>query len=87
MRRGVIGNFWEDLTRSVVRILLPIAFIAALLLIGGGAIQNFSAFHQFTGIAGGQTTVPGGPVASQEANKALGTNGGGFFNANSSHPF
>lgn len=87
VRRGVIGNFWVDLTRSVVRILLPIAFIAALLLIGGGAIQNFSAFHQFTGIAGGQTTVPGGPVASQEAIKELGTNGGGVFNANSSHPF
>ncbi|MBO0895438.1 potassium-transporting ATPase subunit KdpA [Arthrobacter sunyaminii] len=86
-KEATIGNFWTDMTRSVVRLLLPIAFVSALLLLLGGVIQNFNGFTQVTGLAGGTSTIPGGPVASQEAIKLLGTNGGGFFNANSSHPF
>ncbi|MET4059343.1 K+-transporting ATPase ATPase A chain [Arthrobacter sp. UYP6] len=86
-KEATIGNFWADMTRSVVRLLLPVAFVSALLLLLGGVIQNFNGFTQITGLAGGTSTIPGGPVASQEAIKLLGTNGGGFFNANSSHPF
>jgi len=86
-RTGTIGNFWVDLTRGVVRILLPISVVAAVILIAGGVIQNFAGFQHVTSITGSTVTIPGGPVASQEAIKELGTNGGGFFNANSSHPF
>jgi len=87
-RTGELGNFWVDLVRGTLRILLPLAVIAALILIAGGAIQNFHLHDQVvTTIAGAQQTIPGGPVASQEAIKELGTNGGGFFNANSAHPF
>ncbi len=86
-RSGTIGNFWVDLVRASLRILLPIAIIAALALIAGGVIQNMAGFTQVTTVSGGVQTLPGGPVASQEAIKELGTNGGGFFNANSSHPF
>jgi K+-transporting ATPase ATPase A chain len=82
-----IGNFWVDLTRGVVRILLPLAVIAAIVLIFSGVIQNFAGFQHITTLTGSTQTIPGGPVASQEAIKELGTNGGGFFNANSSHPF
>ncbi|MCU1599023.1 MAG: potassium-transporting ATPase subunit [Glaciihabitans sp.] len=82
-----IGNFWVDLTRGVVRILLPLSVIIAVILIIAGVIQNFNPFEHFTTIAGGTATIPGGPVASQEAIKELGTNGGGFYNANSAHPF
>ena len=82
-----IGNFWVDLTRTTLRILMPIAAVAAFLLIVGGAAQNFIGFMHVTGIAGGDQIIPGGPVASQEVIKELGTNGGGFFNGNSSHPF
>jgi K+-transporting ATPase ATPase A chain len=82
-----IGNFWVDLTRGTVRILLPLAVISAIVLIIGGVIQNFNPFEHVTTITGGSATIPGGPVASQEAIKELGTNGGGFFNANSAHPF
>ncbi|BFL89624.1 potassium-transporting ATPase subunit KdpA [Cutibacterium avidum] len=82
-----IGNFWVDLTRTTLRILMPIAAVAAFLLIVGGAAQNFTGFMHVTGVAGGDQVVPGGPVASQEVIKELGTNGGGFFNGNSSHPF
>jgi len=82
-----IGNFWVDLTRCTLRILMPIAAVAAFLLIAGGAVQNFTGFLHVTGVAGGNQVIPGGPVASQEAIKELGTNGGGFFNGNSSHPF
>ena len=82
-----IGNFWVDLTRTTLRILMPIAAVGAFLLIVGGAAQNFIGFMHVTGIAGGDQIIPGGPVASQEAIKELGTNGGGFFNGNSSHPF
>ncbi|MBP3043076.1 potassium-transporting ATPase subunit KdpA [Arthrobacter jiangjiafuii] len=86
-REDTIGNFWTDMTRSVLRLLLPGAFLGALVLLIGGVIQNFSGFTEVVTLSGGMQTLPGGPVASQEAIKLLGTNGGGFFNANSSHPF
>src|SRR5262249_50027240 len=91
-----LGNFWVDLTRTVVRILLPIAAIAAIVPIAalgavvlraGGAIQNLHGNRVVTTVTGGQQSITGGPVASQEAIKDLGTNGGGFYNANSAHPF
>ena len=84
---GTIGNFWVDLTRSVLRILLPFSILAAIILLAGGVIQNVNGFQDVATITGGTTTIPGGPVASQEAIKLIGTNGGGFFNANSAHPF
>jgi len=82
-----IGNLWVDLTRTTVYVLLPIAFVPALILCSQGAIQNFRAYTTVKTLEGAAQTIPGGPVASQEAIKMLGTNGGGFFNANSSHPF
>lgn len=85
---GELGNFWVDLVRGSFRILLPLSVIGAVILISGGVIQNFALHDQVvTTLAGAQQTIPGGPVASQEVIKELGTNGGGFFNANSSHPF
>ena len=87
-RTGDLGNFWVDLVRTVLRILLPISIIGAIVLIAGGAIQNFHLHDQVvTTLGGTQQTITGGPVASQEVIKELGTNGGGFYNANSSHPF
>jgi K+-transporting ATPase ATPase A chain len=87
-RTGELGNFWVDLVRGMLRILLPISILAAIVLIVGGAVQNFHLNDQVVNtLAGSQQTIPGGPVASQEAIKELGTNGGGFYNANSSHPF
>ena len=86
-RTDRVGNFWVDLVRAVVRVLLPMALIAAVALIAMGAIQNLSSGTDVTTLVGGQQTIPGGPVASQEAIKELGTNGGGFYNANSAHPF
>jgi K+-transporting ATPase ATPase A chain len=85
---GELGNFWIDLVRGTIRILLPLSVIAAIILIAGGAIQNFHLHDQVVNtLAGSQQTIPGGPVASQEAIKELGTNGGGFYNVNSAHPF
>ncbi|NAZ85436.1 potassium-transporting ATPase subunit KdpA [Kineococcus sp. T90] len=84
---GTIGNFWVDLTRSTLRVLLPMAVVAAVLLLLCGVVQNLSGATAHTTLAGGTQTVVGGPIASQEAVKLLGTNGGGFFNANSAHPF
>ncbi|MFG6194289.1 potassium-transporting ATPase subunit KdpA [Nonomuraea sp. JJY05] len=84
---GTIGNFWVDLVRGSLRILLPIAFAGALVLVAGGLIQNLSGPHEVTTLTGGTQAITGGPVASQEAIKELGTNGGGFYNANSAHPF
>ena len=85
---GDLGNFWVDLVRGTIRILLPISVVAAIILIAGGAIQNFHLHDQVVNtLAGGQQTITGGPVASQEAIKELGNNGGGFYNANSAHPF
>lgn len=86
-RSGTIGNFWVDLVRGTLRLLLPVAFISAIVLLAGGVIQNVGGFREITTITGDTATIPGGPVASQEAIKLLGTNGGGFFNANSAHPF
>ena len=86
-RTDKLGNFWVDLTRGTIRVLLPISVIGAIILIAGGLIQNFADFHTITTLAGGHQTIPGGPVASQEVIKELGNNGGGFFNANSAHPF
>ncbi|BBX31413.1 potassium-transporting ATPase subunit A [Mycolicibacterium mageritense DSM 44476 = CIP 104973] len=85
---GDLGNFWVDLVRGSIRILLPISIVGAIVLIAGGAIQNFDLHSQVVNtLVGGSQTIPGGPVASQEVIKELGTNGGGFFNANSSHPY
>lgn len=84
---GTLGNVWVDLTRTISRILLPLSFVAAIVLIATGVIQNLNPFEHFTTIAGGSATVPGGPFASQEAIKEIGTNGGGTLNANSAHPF
>jgi K+-transporting ATPase ATPase A chain len=82
-----IGNFWQDLVRTILYVLLPISLVVAIVLIWQGSIQNFSHYLSFTGITHLVQTVAMGPVASQEAIKLLGTNGGGFFNTNSAHPF
>ncbi|MET7786934.1 potassium-transporting ATPase subunit KdpA [Streptomyces sp900116325] len=82
-----VGNFWVDLTRIVLRVLLPLAFVFAIVLVAAGAVQNFHGVHDITTIAGEHQSMTGGPVASQESIKELGTNGGGFYNANSAHPF
>ncbi|ADI12387.1 potassium-transporting ATPase subunit A [Streptomyces bingchenggensis BCW-1] len=86
-RTDQVGNFWVDLTRIVVRVLLPIAFVFAIVLVAGGVIQNFHGVESIRTVVGGHQNLIGGPVASQEAIKELGTNGGGFYNANSAHPF
>ncbi|MFE6687656.1 potassium-transporting ATPase subunit KdpA [Streptomyces sp. NPDC057743] len=82
-----VGNFWVDLTRLVLRVLLPVSFVFAIVLVAAGVIQNLHGPQELTALAGGHQSLPGGPVASQEAIKELGTNGGGFFSANSAHPF
>ncbi|MEU2871409.1 potassium-transporting ATPase subunit KdpA [Streptomyces olivoreticuli] len=86
-RTGELGNFWSDLVRGTIRILIPISVIGAVVLVACGAIQNFAGIHDIGQLAGGTQQVNGGAVASQEAIKELGTNGGGYFNANSAHPF
>ncbi|GAB3612884.1 potassium-transporting ATPase subunit KdpA [Humibacter ginsengisoli] len=86
-RSGTIGNFWVDLMRGILRILLPLSVIFTIILIAGGAIENLNAVQTVHTLTGGTQSIPGGPVASQEAIKLLGNNGGGFFNANSAHPF
>ncbi|MFG3497618.1 potassium-transporting ATPase subunit KdpA [Streptomyces sp. NPDC047928] len=86
-RTGDLGNFWADLVRGVVRILVPVSVVAALLLVAAGAIQNFGGIQEITTVTGQTQHISPGAVASQEAVKNLGTNGGGYFNANSSHPF
>ena len=82
-----IGNFWVDLVRMVVYLLLPLSIIMAIVLVGEGVIQTFSSYVEVTTLENAKQTIPLGPVASQIAIKQLGTNGGGFFNANSAHPF
>uniref|UniRef100_A0A8J4H8J1 Potassium-transporting ATPase potassium-binding subunit n=1 Tax=Acidicaldus sp. TaxID=1872105 RepID=A0A8J4H8J1_9PROT len=82
-----IGNFWVDLTRSVLYVLLPISLVVALFFVWQGMPQNFSAYTDATTLEGGKQIIAQGPVASQEVIKLLGTNGGGFFNANSAHPY
>jgi potassium-transporting ATPase potassium-binding subunit len=82
-----LGNFWVDLTRSTLYVLLPLSIFFAVFLVGQGVIQNFDTYQTAHTLQGAQQVIPMGPVASQEAIKQLGTNGGGFFNANSAHPF
>ncbi len=82
-----LGNFWVDLTRVVIRLLLPLSVIGAIILMATGVIDNFTPTHLIHSLADGQQTMVGGPVASQEVIKEMGNNGGGFFNANSAHPF
>jgi len=86
-KAGTIGNFWVDLIRTCTRVLLPLAFVGALVLASQGVIQNLHASRTVTTVAGASQTIPGGPVASQEAIKEGGQNGGGYFAANSIHPF
>jgi K+-transporting ATPase ATPase A chain len=86
-RSDLLGNFWVDLTRLVVRVLLPIAVLGTIVFIAAGMVQNLTDGTAVTTLTGGTQTVTGGPVASQEVIKELGTNGGGFYNVNSSHPF
>ena len=82
-----IGNFWTDLTRSTLYVLLPLSILFAIVLVGQGVVQNFKSYETVQTLQGAQQVIPMGPAASQIAIKQLGTNGGGFFNANSSHPF
>jgi K+-transporting ATPase ATPase A chain len=82
-----LGNFWVDLTRSTLYVLLPLSIVFAVFLVGQGVIQNFDTYQTAHTLQGAQQVIPMGPVASQESIKLLGTNGGGFFNANSAHPF
>jgi K+-transporting ATPase ATPase A chain len=84
---GVIGNFWVDMTRTLLYVLLPASIIGALLMVAQGVPQNLKAYTQAHTLEGQTQTIAQGPVASQEVIKMLGTNGGGFFNANSAHPF
>jgi len=86
-RTDRLGNFWVDMTRIIVRLLIPFSVIGGIILMATGVIDNFNLTHTISTLIGGQQTLVGGPVASQEVIKELGNNGGGFFNANSAHPF
>ena len=86
-RTGTIGNVWVDLTRATVYVLLPLSVVFALIFVSQGMIQNLSPYANVTTLEGGRQVIAMGPVASQEAIKQLGTNGGGFFNVNAAHPF
>ena len=86
-RASTVGNFWVDLTRTTIRVLLPMSFVLAIVLVSQGVIQNFHGHTAVATLEGGSQLIPGGPAASQVAIKQLGTNGGGFFNMNSAHPF
>jgi K+-transporting ATPase ATPase A chain len=85
--RGRLGNFWVDVTRGTLYVLLPLSLLLSLVLVQQGVIQNFSPYLDVTTLEGAKQTIAMGPVASQEIIKQIGTNGGGFFNANSAHPF
>ncbi len=82
-----VGNFWVDVTRSLVRVLIPLSVIGALVLVSQGAVQNFSGFRTASTLAGATQAIPGGPVSSMEVIKLLGTNGGSFYGAGGAHPF
>jgi potassium-transporting ATPase potassium-binding subunit len=82
-----LGNFWVDVTRASIRLLLPIAVIIAIILVANGAIENLHPYTTYTTLSGAHQTIPGGPVGSMESIKDLGNNGGGFFNTNAAHPF
>ncbi len=86
-KRGLVGNFWVDITRATVYVLLPLSIVVTLLLVSQGAIQNLAPYKEVTTVEGAKQVIGMGPVASQSAIKQLGTNGGGFFNANAAHPF
>ena len=86
-RTDRLGNFWVDVTRITIRYLIPLSIIGGIVLLAGGAIDNFAHYHTVTTLSGGHQTIVGGPVASQEVIKDAGNNGGGFFNANSAHGF
>jgi potassium-transporting ATPase potassium-binding subunit len=86
-RTDRLGNFWVDVTRAVIRLLIPLSVVATVILVAGGAIENFANYHTITTLAGAHQTIPGGPVASQEVIKDMGNNGGGWMNTNSAHPF
>ena len=84
---ATLGNFWADLIRATLYVLLPLSIVLALILVGQGVVQTFSPYASATALNGNTQIIPLGPAASQIAIKQLGTNGGGFFNANSAHPF
>ena len=86
-RTDKLGNFWVDVTRAMFRLLIPLSIVGGLVLIAGGAIDNFHAYHTVTTLSGAHQTILGGPVGSMEIIKDLGNNGGGWFNTNSAHPF
>ena len=86
-RTDKLGNFWVDVTRITIRYLIPLAIVGGLILMASGVIDNFSSYHTVTTLSGAHQTIVDGPVASQEVIKEMGNNGGGFFNANSAHPF
>jgi K+-transporting ATPase ATPase A chain len=86
-RSATIGNFWVDLVRTITRVLVPLAVLGAVLLIATGVVQNLTGHTLVTTLEGAEQAIPGGPAASQVSIKQLGTNGGGFFNVNSAHPF
>jgi K+-transporting ATPase ATPase A chain len=86
-RSATIGNFWVDVTRATLYVLLPLSLVLGLFLLGRGVVQNLDGMREVTTVQGATQSLPGGPVASQEAIKELGTNGGGFYNANSAHPY
>ncbi|HZN13483.1 MAG TPA: potassium-transporting ATPase subunit KdpA [Acidimicrobiales bacterium] len=86
-RSATLGNFWVDLTRTTVRVLLPLSFVVGMVFISQGVVQNFHSTTAVTTVEGQTQSIPGGPIASQEAIKNIGQNGGGPYNANSAHPF
>jgi potassium-transporting ATPase potassium-binding subunit len=86
-RTDKLGNFWVDVTRCIFRLLIPLAIVGGIILIAGGAIENFHAYTTVTTLNGGHQVIPGGPVGSSEIIKNMGNNGGGWFNTNSAHPF
>ena len=86
-RARTIGNFWADLTRSLVRVFVPLSVLGALVMVAQGAVQNFTGFRTAHTLAGGTQAIPGGPVASMEVIKLLGTNGGSFYGVGGAHPF
>jgi potassium-transporting ATPase potassium-binding subunit len=86
-RTDKLGNFWVDVTRASIRLLLPLAIVGGLVLIASGSIMNFHPYETYTTLSGAHQTIPGGPVGSMEVIKDMGNNGGGFFNTNSAHPY
>ncbi len=86
-RTDKLGNFWVDVTRCVIRLLIPLSIVGGLILIAGGAIENFHAYQTVTTLSGAHQTIPGGPVGSSEWIKNMGNNGGGWMDTNSAHPF